>query len=72
MLLYQTRTFDLQLRDFLIDVVDFLLNIIVMLAQNFLRFLMSDAAGVAPFNGRLAVSFMEIPVIKPITAMTIK
>lgn len=72
MLLYQTRTFDLQLRNFLIDVVDFLLNIIVMLAQNFLRFTDVRRRWRCAFNGRLAVSFMEIPVIKPITAMTIK
>ena len=29
-------------------------------------------AGVAPFNGRFAVSFMVTPVIKPTTATTIR
>jgi hypothetical protein len=39
MLLHQTRTFFLQLSDLFIDVFDFLLNVIVMLLQDFPRFL---------------------------------
>ena len=39
MLLHQARTFFLQVGDFLIDIFDFMFDVIVVLAENFFRFL---------------------------------
>lgn len=72
MLLHQARPFCLQIGDLLIDIFDFLLDVIVVLAKDFFRFLDIDAAGVAPFSGRLAVSFIDRPVAIPTTAITIR
>ncbi len=72
MLLHQSGAFFLQIRNLLIEIFDFVFDVIVVLAENFFRFRISEAAGVAPFSGRFAVSFIVRPVISPITAMTIR
>jgi hypothetical protein len=62
----------LQLFNLCVNILNLLLYIIVVLAQDLFASWISDAAGVAPFRGRFAVSFMVRPVIKPITAITIR
>ena len=66
MLIHQSGTFFLQFFNLGVNILNLLLYIIVVLTEDLFRFLDIRC------RRRFAVSFMVIPVIKPITAITIR
>lgn len=72
MLVDQDLLFLFQFGDLRVDVLDFLFDVVVGLLQQLFRFGTVRCRRVAPRSGLLAVSFMYRPVIRPITATTIR